>query len=152
MSWRTLARSHAHLIAAAGFFTAEVWTARGLVRQFTLLVIDIASRRVHIAGTRENPDSPWMEQIARNLTDCEAGFLVGKHFLITDRDAILSPKFKSIPRDSGLELLVTAHQAPNMHLGIGNEILGGVAPQADGNVEVNERLAGLLKHRYRKAA
>jgi len=195
MSWRRFVRSHAHLIAAADFFTAEEWTARGLVRQFTLFVIDIASRRVHIAGTRENPDSPWMEQIARNLTDCEAGFLVGKDFLIIDRDAIFSPKFKSILRDSGLELLLTAYQAPNMnayaerfvrsiksecldqmiflgreslvraiaeyaahyhkersHQGIGNEILGGVAPQIDGNVEVKERLGGLLKCYYRKAA
>ena len=44
-------RSHALLIAAADFFTTEVWTAGGLVRYFTLFVIDIATRRVHVAGT-----------------------------------------------------------------------------------------------------
>ena len=32
MSWATFVRSHAYLIAAADFFTTEVWTARGLVR------------------------------------------------------------------------------------------------------------------------
>jgi hypothetical protein len=53
MSWRTFVRSHAHLIAAADFFTTEVWTVRGLVRYSTLFVIDIASRRAHIAGTTE---------------------------------------------------------------------------------------------------
>jgi len=90
------------LIAAADFFTTEVWTARGLVRYFTLFVIDIDTRRVHIAGTTESPESPWMEQIARNMTDCEAGFLVGKRFLIIDRDSIFSPKFKSILEDSGV--------------------------------------------------
>jgi len=115
MSWKTFVRSHAHLIAAADFFTTEVWTARGLVRQFTLFVIDIATRRVHIAGTTESPDSPWMEQIARNLTDCEEGFVTGKRFLIIDRDSIFSPKFKSILKDSGVELLLTAYQAPNMN-------------------------------------
>jgi hypothetical protein len=31
MSWATFVRSHAHLIAAADFFTTEVWTASGLV-------------------------------------------------------------------------------------------------------------------------
>jgi putative transposase len=36
MIWRTFVRSHAHMIAAADFFTTEVWTARGLVRYFTL--------------------------------------------------------------------------------------------------------------------
>ncbi len=90
MSWATFVRSHAHMIVTADFFTKEVWTARGLVRHFTLFVIDVATRRVHIAGTTTNPTSAWMEQIARNLTDCEEGFLNGKRFLIIDRDAILA--------------------------------------------------------------
>ena len=115
MSWATFVRSHAHLIAAADFFTTEVWTVRGLVRHFTLFVIDIATRRVHVAGTTTNPTSAWMEQMARNLTDCEEGFLTGRRFLILDRDAIFSPGFKSIVRDSGVEILLTAYQAPNMN-------------------------------------
>jgi transposase InsO family protein len=115
ISWRTFVRSHTHLIAAADFFTTEVWTARGLVRHFTLFVIDIATRRVHIAGTAENPNSGWMEQMARNLTDCEEGFLNGKRFLVIGRNTIFSPKFKSILRDSGVQILLTAYQAPNMN-------------------------------------
>ena len=115
MSWRTFVRSHAHLIAAADFFTTEVWTARGLVRYFTLFVIDVATRRVYIAGTTTNPDSGWMEQMARNLTDCYEGFLIGKRFLIIDRDAIFSPRFKSILRGFDVEILLTAYQAPNMN-------------------------------------
>jgi transposase InsO family protein len=115
LSWATFVRSHAHLIAAADFFTTEVWTARGLVRHFTLFVIDVATRRVHVAGTTAHPTSAWMEQMARNLTDCEEGFLTGKRFLVIDRDAIFSPRFKSIIRDSGVEVLLTAHQAPNMN-------------------------------------
>jgi transposase InsO family protein len=115
LSWRTFVRSHAHLIAAADFFTTEVWTAHGLVRHFTLFFIDIATRRVHIAGTTTNPASTWMEQIARNLTDCEEGFLMGKRFLIVDRDAIFSPRFKSILEWEGIDILLTAYQAPNMN-------------------------------------
>jgi transposase InsO family protein len=103
------------LIAAADFFTTEVWTARGLARYFTLFVIDIATRRVHVAGTTAHPTSAWMEQIARNLTDCEEGFLTGKRFLILDRGAIFSPNFKSILRDTGVEILLTAYRAPNMN-------------------------------------
>jgi len=76
-SLRTFVRSHTHLIAAADFFTTEVWTARGLVTYFTLFVIDIATRRVYVAGTTTNPNSEWMEQTARNLTDCDEGFLTG---------------------------------------------------------------------------
>jgi hypothetical protein len=46
MSWAAFVRSHAHLIAAAGFFVTEAWTVRGLVRHFTLCFVDIATRRV----------------------------------------------------------------------------------------------------------
>jgi transposase InsO family protein len=56
-----------------------------------------------------------MEEIARNLTDCEEGFLTTRRFLILDRDAIFSPRFKSIIRDSGVEVLLMAYQAPNMN-------------------------------------
>jgi hypothetical protein len=103
------------MIAAADFFTTEVWTVRGLVRHSTLFVIDVATRRVHVAGTTENPTSAWMEQMARNLTDCEEGVLTGRRFLITDRDAIFSPRFKSTPDGSGVEILLTAYQAPNVN-------------------------------------
>ena len=39
----------------------------------------------------------------------------GKRFLIIDRDAIFSPRFKSILDDAGVEILLTAYQAPNMN-------------------------------------
>jgi len=39
MSWATFVRAHADAIAAADFFTTEVWTMYGLVRHFTLFVI-----------------------------------------------------------------------------------------------------------------
>ena len=73
------------------------------------------TRRVYIAGTTTNPNSEWMAQIARNLTDCEEGFLNGKRFLIIDRDAKFSPRFKSILNGSGIEILLTAYMAPNMN-------------------------------------
>ena len=60
MSWRTFVKSHGNLIAAADFFTTEVWTARGLVTHYTLFVIEIATRRVHIVGTTPNPTSACM--------------------------------------------------------------------------------------------
>jgi transposase InsO family protein len=115
MSWATFVRAHAHLIAAADFFTTEVWTVRGLVRHFTLFFVDLATRRVHIAGTTTNPTSAWMEQIARNVTDCDVGFLRDKRLLITDRDAVFSPRFKAILGSTSVEILLTAYQAPNMN-------------------------------------
>ena len=115
MSWRTFIRAHANLIAAADFFITEVWTVRDLVRHLTLFFVDLETRQVHIAGTTTNPTSEWMEQIARNVTDCEEGFLQGKRYLIVDRDSVFAPRFRSTLEGAGVEVLVTAYQAPNMN-------------------------------------
>ena len=67
-SWQTFLRSHWGEIAAADFFTTEVWTWHGLVTVYTVFVIDLASRRVQILGSTPRPDETFMCQIVRNLT------------------------------------------------------------------------------------
>ena len=114
-SWRTFLKAHSGVIAAADFFTTEVWTARGLVTYYTLFVIDLATRAVCIAGTTTNPDASFMAQVARNLTDCVDGFLRGKRFLILDRDRKFTAQFKSTLRDAGVRPVITCYQAPNMN-------------------------------------
>lgn len=74
-SWRTYLKSHADVIAAADFFTVDVWTKRGKVTHYVLFVIHHATRTVHIAGDTPHPNSAFMAQVARNLTDSVDGFL-----------------------------------------------------------------------------
>ena len=73
MSWKTFWETHWEThwegLAAADLFTVEVLTLDGLKRYLVLFVIDLKSRCVHIAGIHPQPDGPWMEQVARNLTD-----------------------------------------------------------------------------------
>lgn len=64
-TWRTFLMAHAGTIAAADFFSVEVWTARGLVTHYVLFAIDLATRAVHIAGVTKNPDGAFMAQVAR---------------------------------------------------------------------------------------
>ena len=61
----------------------------GLVRYHVLFVIDIATRCVCIGGITSDPNGQWMKQVARNLTDMWDGFLLGKRYLIHDRDPVL---------------------------------------------------------------
>ncbi len=74
-----------------------------------------ATRAVHIAGTTTNPDSAFVAQIARNLTDEVDGFLAGKRYLILDGDTKFTARFKRILHDAGVEVVRTAYQAPNMN-------------------------------------
>jgi putative transposase len=85
-SWQTFLRAHWGALVAADFFTTEVWTLRGLVTYYTLFVIELHSRRVHIVGSTPNPDEAFMLQIVRHLTDATDGVLGGPCFLICDRD------------------------------------------------------------------
>jgi hypothetical protein len=83
-SWQTFLRAHWGEIAAADFFTTEVWTWQGLVTFYTVFVIELASRRVQILGSTPHPDEAFMWQVVRNLTLPDAG---GFRVLICDRDA-----------------------------------------------------------------
>ena len=71
----------------------------GLVRYHVLFVIDIATRCVCIGGITSDPNGEWMKQVARNLTDMWDGFLLGKRYLIHDRD----PLFTWPDLNAGLE-------------------------------------------------
>jgi len=66
MSWRTFLRANWGKIAAADFFTTEVWTARGLVTYYTLFVLDLSTRRVHACGLQnaEPARQRWYQQSA----------------------------------------------------------------------------------------
>jgi transposase InsO family protein len=100
-------------IAAADFFTTEVWTHPGLVTYYTLFVLDLRTRRVHVAGSTPHPDDAFMVQAARCLTDAVDGFLVGYRALIFDRDRKWTQGFRRIMEGGGVRVVQTPIQAPN---------------------------------------
>ena len=69
------------MLAAADFFTVEVWAPRGLVTLCVFFVIELGTRRIDIAGITSSPSEPWMLQIGRNLLDPLDGSLAEKRFL-----------------------------------------------------------------------
>jgi len=113
-SWRTFLAAHWSTIAATDFFTIEIWTARGLVTHYVLFVIHHATRTVHIAGMTTNPDSAFMAQVARNLTDSIDGFVRDKRFLILDNDSLFTAQFERIIENAGVRTVRTAYRAPDM--------------------------------------
>lgn len=115
MNWTTFIKSHFESMAACDFFSVEAWTPRGLKRFMVYFVIDIASRKVEIAGIDAAPDKAWMVQQARNLTDPEHGFLKDKQFLIHDRDSLFTVKFKKTLKSGGVRTLKMPKQSPNLN-------------------------------------
>ncbi|HMA91263.1 MAG TPA: integrase core domain-containing protein, partial [Polyangiaceae bacterium] len=114
-SWHTFVESHLGAIAGADFFTAEVLRGFGLVRYYVFFVIDIATRRAHIAGITDQPSEAWMKQIARNLTDCVDGFLKQTRYLILDRDPLYTKAFRTMLKGAGVKIVRLPARSPNLN-------------------------------------
>jgi putative transposase len=115
MPWKTFLRAHFGVIAATDFFSVEVLTLGGLVRYVVWFVIDLESRRVHIAGLVRHPHDAWIQQLARNLTDSVDGFLRGKRYLIHDRDPLFTDAFRAVLRAAGIECLKLPPRSPDLN-------------------------------------
>jgi putative transposase len=114
-TWKEFLCRHREVIVAADFFTVEAWTRRGLTRFLVLFLIDLSSRRVTIAGLARQADGLWMSQVARNLCDAAEGFLVGKRYLIHDRDPLFTEEFREILKSAGVQSVKLPPRSPNLN-------------------------------------
>jgi transposase InsO family protein len=115
MSWTQFLTMHWEVLAATDFFTVEVATWHGLVTYYVLFVMELATRRVEIAGITPHPTAAFMPQCARQLTDPFEGFLLGKRYLIHDRDTKFTQAFDGLLKASGVEPLLLPPRSPNLN-------------------------------------
>src|SRR5271165_1054584 len=113
-SWRTFIKAHWDVLASIDFTTLEVWTMGGLVTYYLLFVMKVRTRQVQFAGCTVSPDTAWMQQIARNLTDGLTGFLGGSRYLLMDRDTKYADAFRRILRNAGVICLRLPPRSPNL--------------------------------------
>jgi transposase InsO family protein len=115
MSWAQFLKLHWEVLAATDFFTVEVATWHSLVTYYVLVVMELATRRVQIAGITPHPTAAFMQQSARQLTDPFDGFLLGKRYLIHDRDTTFTQAFDGLLKNSGVEPLVLPPRSSNLN-------------------------------------
>ena len=114
-TWKTFLQAHWEVLAAIDFTMVEVWTKNGLVTFYVLFVMELATRRVHFAGATASPDDRWMKQVARNLTAADQGFLVGKRYILMDRDTKFSEAFRRIVQETGVKPVRLPPRSPNLN-------------------------------------
>src|SRR5438445_1955188 len=115
MSWTQFIKMHWEVLAATDFFSVEVATWHGLVTYYVLVVMELNTRRVEIAGITPHPGAAFMQQCARQLTDHFDGFLLGKRYLIHDRDTTYTLAFDGLLKDSGVEPVLLPPRSPNLN-------------------------------------
>jgi transposase InsO family protein len=155
MPWSKFLKAHWDGIAAADFFTVEVWTAVGLVRYLVFFVLDLSTRRVEIAGIAPAPHGLWMSQVARNLVDEFDGFLKGKGYLIHDRDPLFTKDFRARLRGAGVESVRLPPRSPNLNahaerfvLSIKSECLDRMVLMGEGHLRT--AVANYVEHYHRE--
>ena len=75
----------------------------------------MSTRRVEIAGLAKRANGLWMSQVARNLSDAAEGFLVGKRYLIHDRDPLFTAEFLETLGTSGVKSVKLPPRCPNLN-------------------------------------
>lgn len=110
-TWGEFLRAQGRCVLACDFFTVDTAFLKTL---YVLFFIELSTRRVHVAGTTNRPDSAWVTQQARNLS--MTGRLEHMHILLRDRDAKFSAPFDEIFGADGLTAAKTVGlQNSNRH-------------------------------------
>jgi transposase InsO family protein len=84
-----------------------------LVTYYTVFVMDLASRRVHMLGSKRHPGDLFMGQIVRLATAADDGVLMGHRVLICDRDRKRSRAVRQRFGAAGIRAVLTPARAPN---------------------------------------
>ncbi len=108
-SWAEFLRQQAASILECDFLTVDTLF---LKRFYVLFFIELATRRVRLAGITTNPDGPWVTQQARNLLMQLDDEGVYPRFLVRDRDSKFSREFAEVFRSVGIRVIKAPVRAP----------------------------------------
>src|SRR5207249_8349240 len=101
--WSEFLRAQAASILECDFLTVDTLFLR---RFYVLFFIELASRRVHLAGITTNPDGRWVTQQARNLLmQLDDDDARRPRVLIRDRDSKFTREFDEVFRSEGIRVI-----------------------------------------------
>ena len=113
--WKDFLRENLSVISATDFFTVELLRLTGFHRYSVMIVMQLATRRVTLAGVYLEPTGAWVEQVGRGLVDGFGGVLSGQKYLIHDRGTVFTEKFSEILKAGEVKTLKLPARSPNLN-------------------------------------
>jgi putative transposase len=107
-TWTAFLRNQDKGPISVDFFTVETAWLRTL---YVLFVIEVRTRRVHLAGATTHPNGAWVTQQARNLSWALSGRGPFR-FLVRDRDSKYPRSFDAVFAAHGITVVLTPFRAP----------------------------------------
>jgi putative transposase len=108
-SWPGFLRAQAASILECDFLTVDTLF---LKRFYVLFFMELATRRVHLAGITTNPAGRWVTQQARNLLMQLDDEGVRTLFLVRDRDRKFTRDVDEVFRSEGIRVIKAPVRAP----------------------------------------
>ncbi len=109
-SWAQFLQAQAASILECDFLTVDTLF---LKRFYVLFFIELATRRVHLAGITTNPDGRWVTQQARNLLmQLDDDGICPPRFVVRDRDSRFTRTFDEVFRSEGIRVIKAPVRAP----------------------------------------
>ena len=120
--WDQFIETQQYCTASTDFAQIEQLTPYGLVRKSLLFFMDLGTREVRLGGIVHDPAGNWTTQIARNMCDMWDGFMLGKKYLIHDRDTLFHRRFDMIFESIGVKIKKLPPFTPQMNARMENFI------------------------------
>ncbi|KPH99391.1 hypothetical protein OK006_8446 [Actinobacteria bacterium OK006] len=119
-----------------------------LTRLYTLAVIEVGTRTVHILGATAHPNTARATQLTRSLLTDLRQRASGFRYLLRDHDSRHTPAFDAIFTADGIEILKSAPQAPKTNAHVERFIHTARAEYTDRLLIYNEQHARRIPAEY----